>query len=63
VNENCTACGECEKAVETGFDSDYDYGKKKRKGGSSKDAGLDGLIIKAKQLEEIASKQSRTGTR
>ena len=32
VNENCTACGECEKAVEAEFDSEYDYGMKKRKG-------------------------------
>jgi quinone-modifying oxidoreductase subunit QmoA len=32
VNENCTACGECEKAVDAEFDSEYDYGMKKRKG-------------------------------
>ncbi|MGB5426331.1 MAG: FAD-dependent oxidoreductase, partial [Gammaproteobacteria bacterium] len=32
VNDNCTACGECEKAVEAEFDSEYDYGMKKRKG-------------------------------
>jgi quinone-modifying oxidoreductase subunit QmoA len=32
VNENCTACGECEKAVEATFPSDYDYGMKPRKG-------------------------------
>ena len=32
VNENCTACGECEKAVETEFDSEYDYGMKQHKG-------------------------------
>ena len=32
VNANCTACGECEKAVETEFDSEYDYGMKQRKG-------------------------------
>ena len=32
INENCTACGECEKAVEAEFDSEYDYGMKKRKG-------------------------------
>ena len=32
VNENCTACGDCETAVETGFDSEYDYGMKQRKG-------------------------------
>jgi len=31
VNENCTACGECGKAVEAEFDSEYDYGMKKRK--------------------------------
>jgi quinone-modifying oxidoreductase subunit QmoA len=32
VNENCTACGECEKAVESEFASEYDYGMKQRKG-------------------------------
>ena len=32
VNENCTACGECAKAVETEFDSEYNYGLGKRKG-------------------------------
>ena len=32
VNENCTACGDCEQAVEAEFDSEYDYGMKKRKG-------------------------------
>ena len=32
VNENCTACGACEEAVEAEFDSEYDYGMKKRKG-------------------------------
>ena len=32
VNENCTACGECEKVVEAEFDSEYDYGMKPRKG-------------------------------
>jgi quinone-modifying oxidoreductase subunit QmoA len=32
VNENCTACGECEQAVEAEFDSEYDYGMKQRKG-------------------------------
>jgi quinone-modifying oxidoreductase subunit QmoA len=32
VNENCTACGECEKVVEAEFDSEYDYGMQKRKG-------------------------------
>jgi quinone-modifying oxidoreductase subunit QmoA len=32
VNENCTGCGECEKAVESTFPSEYDYGMKTRKG-------------------------------
>ena len=32
VNENCTACGACGDAVETEFDSEYDYGLGKRKG-------------------------------
>ena len=32
VNANCTACGECEKAVESEFASEYDYGMKQRKG-------------------------------
>ena len=32
VNENCTACGECGKAVEAEFDSEYNYGLGKRKG-------------------------------
>jgi len=32
VNENCTACGECEKAVSTEFDDEFNYGMKKRKG-------------------------------
>ncbi len=32
VNENCTACGECAKAVETEFASEYNYGLGKRKG-------------------------------
>jgi quinone-modifying oxidoreductase subunit QmoA len=32
VNENCTACGECEKAVEAEFDDDYNYGLNTRKG-------------------------------
>lgn len=31
INENCTACGECEKAVETEFDDEYEYGLGKRK--------------------------------
>ncbi|MDE2090168.1 MAG: CoB--CoM heterodisulfide reductase iron-sulfur subunit A family protein, partial [Gammaproteobacteria bacterium] len=33
VNENCTACGECARAVEaTEFDDEYNYGLSKRKG-------------------------------
>ncbi len=32
VNENCTACGECEKAVESEFDDEHNYGLGKRKG-------------------------------
>jgi quinone-modifying oxidoreductase, subunit QmoA len=32
VNENCTACGECARAVEAQFDDEFDYGMKKRKG-------------------------------
>jgi quinone-modifying oxidoreductase subunit QmoA len=32
VNENCTACGECAKAVETEFDDEHNYGMSKRKG-------------------------------
>ena len=32
VNDNCTACGECGKAVEAEFDSEYNYGLGKRKG-------------------------------
>ena len=32
VNEHCTACGECGKAVEAEFDSEYNYGLGKRKG-------------------------------
>ncbi len=32
VNENCTACGECAKAVEAEFDDEHNYGMKKRKG-------------------------------
>ena len=32
VNDNCTACGECAKAVETEFDDEYNYGLSKRKG-------------------------------
>ncbi len=32
VNENCTACGECAKAVEAEFDDEFNYGLSKRKG-------------------------------
>ena len=32
VNDNCTACGDCAKAVETEFDDEYNYGLSKRKG-------------------------------
>ena len=32
VNDNCTACGECAKAVEAEFDNEFDYGMSKRKG-------------------------------
>lgn len=32
VNENCTACGECEKVVEAEFDDEFNYGMSKRKG-------------------------------
>ncbi|MCU7929945.1 MAG: FAD-dependent oxidoreductase [Candidatus Thiodiazotropha sp. (ex Codakia rugifera)] len=32
VNENCTACGDCAKAVEAEFDDEYNYGLGKRKG-------------------------------
>lgn len=32
VNDNCTACGECGKAVEAEFDDEYNYGMSKRKG-------------------------------
>jgi quinone-modifying oxidoreductase subunit QmoA len=32
VNENCTACGDCGKAVETELDDEYNYGLGKRKG-------------------------------
>lgn len=31
VNENCTACGECEKAVSTSFDNEYNYSMNQRK--------------------------------
>jgi quinone-modifying oxidoreductase subunit QmoA len=32
VNDNCTACGECGKAVEAEFDDEFNYGLSKRKG-------------------------------
>jgi quinone-modifying oxidoreductase subunit QmoA len=32
VNENCTACGDCAKAVEKEFDDDFNYNMGKRKG-------------------------------
>lgn len=32
VNENCTACGECSKAVSSEFANEYNYGLNKRKG-------------------------------
>ena len=32
VNDNCTACGECGKAVTAEFDDEYNYGLSKRKG-------------------------------
>ena len=32
VTDNCTACGECAKAVEAQFDDEYNYGLSKRKG-------------------------------
>ena len=32
VNENCTACGDCGKAVENEYDDEYNYGLGKRKG-------------------------------
>lgn len=32
VNENCTGCGECGKAVAAEFDDEYNYGLGKRKG-------------------------------
>ena len=35
VNDNCTACGECAKVVETEFDNDFNYGL----GGMSKRKG------------------------
>ena len=32
VNESCTACGDCARAVEAEFDDEYNYGLAKRKG-------------------------------
>lgn len=32
VNEHCTACGDCAKALESEFDDDFNYGMGKRKG-------------------------------
>ncbi|OGT91626.1 MAG: heterodisulfide reductase subunit A [Gammaproteobacteria bacterium RIFOXYA12_FULL_61_12] len=32
VNENCTACGDCGKAVSSEFPNEFDYGLSKRKG-------------------------------
>ncbi|MBT2969137.1 MAG: heterodisulfide reductase subunit A [gamma proteobacterium symbiont of Ctena orbiculata] len=32
INENCTACGDCAKAVETEFDDEFNYNIGKRKG-------------------------------
>ncbi len=32
VNENCTGCGDCAKAVEADFDDEFNYGLNKRKG-------------------------------
>ncbi|MCB1785700.1 MAG: CoB--CoM heterodisulfide reductase iron-sulfur subunit A family protein [Gammaproteobacteria bacterium] len=32
VNDNCTGCGDCAKAVESEFDDEYNYGMSKRKG-------------------------------
>ncbi len=32
VNDNCTACGDCAKAVEGEFDDEYNYGLGKRRG-------------------------------
>ncbi len=32
VNENCTACGDCGRAVEAEFDDEHNYGMMKRKG-------------------------------
>ena len=32
VNNNCTACGDCERAVEAEFDDEFNYGMSQRKG-------------------------------
>jgi quinone-modifying oxidoreductase subunit QmoA len=32
VNDNCTACGDCGRAVEAEFDDEFNYGLSKRKG-------------------------------
>ena len=32
VNDNCTACGDCGRAVESEFDDEYNYGLSKHKG-------------------------------
>ncbi len=32
VNENCTACGACGEAVATGFEDEFNYGLRQRKG-------------------------------
>jgi quinone-modifying oxidoreductase subunit QmoA len=32
INENCTGCGDCAKAVEAEFDDEHNYGMGKRKG-------------------------------
>ncbi|MBA1444836.1 MAG: FAD-dependent oxidoreductase [Chromatiales bacterium] len=32
INDNCTGCGDCGKAVEAAFDDEYNYGMGKRKG-------------------------------
>lgn len=40
INENCTACGDCAKAVETTFDNDFNYGLGGTEGGKRKGAYL-----------------------
>jgi quinone-modifying oxidoreductase subunit QmoA len=32
IKDNCTACGDCEEAVDAKFDDEYDYGLGNRKG-------------------------------